>query len=50
MMPAPGLIALVLSPVNQLSVAEKPIASWQLPVVLASATFGPMATLASPLV
>jgi hypothetical protein len=26
-MPAPGLIALVLSPVNQLSVAEKPIAS-----------------------
>jgi hypothetical protein len=31
MIPAPGLIALVLVPVIQLSVAEKPIASWQEP-------------------
>jgi hypothetical protein len=50
MIPAPGLMALVLSPVNQLQVAEKPIESWQLPVVLASAAFGPIATLESPLV
>ena len=32
MMPAPGLMALVLVPVSQLSVAEKPMASWQEPV------------------
>jgi hypothetical protein len=36
MMPAPGLMALVLSPVNQLSVAEKPMASWQDPVAEAA--------------
>jgi hypothetical protein len=36
MMPAPGLMALVLSPVNQLAVGEKPMASWQLPAAAAS--------------
>jgi hypothetical protein len=36
MMPAPGLMALVLVPVNQLSVTEKPMANWQLPVAEAT--------------
>jgi hypothetical protein len=36
MMPAPGRMALVLSPVNQLQVELKPIASWQLPVAVAT--------------
>jgi hypothetical protein len=43
--PAPGLIALVLLPVNQLSEPEKPIASWQLPVAEVKVTPQPIATL-----
>ena len=45
MMPAPGLIALVESPVSQLLVGEKPIASWQEPVGSARKTESPIETL-----
>jgi hypothetical protein len=48
MIPAPGLIALVLSPVSQFEVAEKPIASWQLPLALAGRTQLPIRTLQLP--
>jgi hypothetical protein len=43
--PAPGLIALVLLPVNQLHPLSKPIASWQLPVVARGSTLEPRMTL-----
>jgi hypothetical protein len=46
MIPAPGLMALVLLPVSQLSVAEKPMANWQLPS--AASTLVPMITLQLP--
>jgi hypothetical protein len=48
MIPAPGLIALVLVPVSQLSVAENPMASWQDPELLATCVSGPIVTFRSP--
>jgi hypothetical protein len=44
MMPAPGLIAFVLSPVSQFAVAEKPMAKVQDSVVQVFPTFGPIST------
>jgi hypothetical protein len=44
MMPAPGLMALLLVPVSQLQVAEKPMASWQEPVGTATVAFDPIET------
>jgi hypothetical protein len=44
MIPAPGLMALVESPVSQLSVPEKPMAKVQDSVVQVFPTFGPIST------
>jgi hypothetical protein len=50
MMPLPGRIFLLLSPVSQLQPDENPMASWQLPEGLQTLTPQPIATLLEPVV
>jgi hypothetical protein len=49
MIPAPGLMALVESPVSQLLVEENPMASWHEPAGEATLASTPIVTLKQPL-